>query len=93
MQGALRSEGYRRLIDRFAGDHLLNQRADASDDRFDQGFSLFDGCHFRRLVVDVIGVYSIIDYLWPLWDDHKQRVSDKLFKTWELLPWNNEPNK
>jgi len=27
------------------------------------------------------GVYVIIDYLWPLWDDHKQRVSDKMFST------------
>ena len=31
------------------------------------------------------GVYVIIDYLWPLWDDHKQRVSDKLFKTQVVL--------
>ena len=31
------------------------------------------------------GVYLIIDYLWPLWDDHKQRVSDKLFKTQVVL--------
>jgi len=27
------------------------------------------------------GVYVIIDYLWPLWDDNNQRVSDKMFKT------------
>ena len=31
------------------------------------------------------GVYLTIDYLWPLWDDHKQRVSDKLFKTQVVL--------
>ena len=31
------------------------------------------------------GVYVIIDYLWPLWDDHKQRVSDKIFKTQVVL--------
>ena len=31
------------------------------------------------------GVYVIIDYLWPLWDDHKQRVSDKMFKTQVVL--------
>ena len=31
------------------------------------------------------GVYVIIDYLWPLWDDHKQRVSDKLFSTQVVL--------
>ena len=31
------------------------------------------------------GVYLTIDYLWPLWDDHKQRVSDKMFKTQVVL--------
>ena len=31
------------------------------------------------------GVYVIIDYLWPLWDDDKQRVSDKMFKTQVVL--------
>ena len=27
------------------------------------------------------GVYMIIDYLWPLWDDDNQRLTDKMFKT------------
>ncbi len=31
------------------------------------------------------GVYSIVDYLWPLWDDDNQRVSDKIFKTQVVL--------
>ena len=31
------------------------------------------------------GVYLTIDYLWPLWDDDKQRVSDKMFKTQVVL--------
>ena len=31
------------------------------------------------------GVYSIVDYLWPLWDDDNQRVSDKMFKTQVVL--------
>ena len=31
------------------------------------------------------GVYVIIDYLWPLWDDDNQRVSDKIFKTQVVL--------
>ena len=32
-----------------------------------------------------LGVYVIIDYLWPLWDDDNQRVSDKMFKTQVVL--------
>ena len=31
------------------------------------------------------GVYLIIDYLWPLWDDDNQRVSDKMFSTQVVL--------
>mgnify|MGYP001202832095 CR=1 FL=1 len=37
------------------------------------------------LVNSVIPVYWIIDYLWPLWDDDNQRVSDKMFKTQVVL--------
>ncbi|MDP6976416.1 MAG: RDD family protein [Acidimicrobiales bacterium] len=37
------------------------------------------------LVNSVIGVYWIIDYLWPLWDDGNQRVTDKMFKTQVVL--------
>lgn len=33
------------------------------------------------LINSVANVYSIIDYLWPLWDDQNQRVTDKMFKT------------
>ena len=29
----------------------------------------------------VVNVFSLIDYLWPLWDDENQRVTDKMFKT------------
>jgi len=28
-----------------------------------------------------VNVFSLIDYLWPLWDDENQRVTDKMFKT------------
>ena len=27
------------------------------------------------------GIYSLLDYLWPLWDDKKQAVHDKIAKT------------
>ena len=33
------------------------------------------------LINAVVGVYSIIDYLWPLWDFRNQRVTDKMFRT------------
>jgi hypothetical protein len=33
------------------------------------------------LINTVVGVYSIIDYLWPLWDFRNQRVTDKMFRT------------
>jgi len=33
------------------------------------------------LINTVVGVYSIIDYLWPLWDVRNQRVTDKMFRT------------
>ena len=26
-------------------------------------------------------VYSLLDYLWPLWDDKKQAIHDKIAKT------------
>ena len=29
----------------------------------------------------VVGVYVIVDYLWPLWDDRSQRLTDKIFRT------------
>jgi uncharacterized RDD family membrane protein YckC len=31
------------------------------------------------------GVYMIIDYLWPLWDDDNQRLTDKMFSTQVVL--------
>ena len=34
------------------------------------------------LINSVVNVFSLIDYLWPLWDDENQRVTDKMFKTW-----------
>ncbi|MBC8195785.1 MAG: RDD family protein [Acidimicrobiia bacterium] len=33
------------------------------------------------LINSVINVFQLIDYLWPLWDDENQRVTDKMFKT------------
>ena len=27
------------------------------------------------------GIYQLIDYLWPLWDDKNQRLTDKMFAT------------
>ncbi|MBV13738.1 MAG: RDD family protein [Acidimicrobiales bacterium] len=33
------------------------------------------------LINSVINVFQLIDYLWPLWDDQNQRVTDKMFKT------------
>ena len=32
-------------------------------------------------VGQVTGLYSLLDYLWPLWDDKKQAVHDKIAKT------------
>jgi uncharacterized RDD family membrane protein YckC len=32
-------------------------------------------------VGSVTGVYSLLDDLWPLWDQHKQAIHDKLAKT------------
>jgi uncharacterized RDD family membrane protein YckC len=29
----------------------------------------------------ISGLYSLLDYLWPLWDDKKQAIHDKLAKT------------
>jgi uncharacterized RDD family membrane protein YckC len=33
------------------------------------------------LVGSVTGLYLLLDYLWPLWDDKKQAVHDKIAKT------------
>ena len=30
-------------------------------------------------------MYLLIDFLWPLWDDDKQRLSDKMFSTQVVL--------
>ncbi|MBM7790143.1 RDD family protein [Tenggerimyces flavus] len=27
------------------------------------------------------GIYTILTYLWPLWDDHRQTLDDKIFST------------
>lgn len=32
-------------------------------------------------VGSITGIYSILDYLWPLWDDKKQAIHDKIAKT------------
>ena len=37
------------------------------------------------LINSVVNVFSLIDYLWPLWDDENQRVTDKMFKTQVVL--------
>ena len=34
-----------------------------------------------HLLNSVVGVYVVIDYLWPLWDDRNQRLTDKMFRT------------
>ena len=31
------------------------------------------------------GIYQLIDYLWPLWDDKNQRLTDKMFSTQVVL--------
>ena len=31
------------------------------------------------------GIYQLIDYLWPLWDDKSQRITDKMFSTQVVL--------
>jgi uncharacterized RDD family membrane protein YckC len=28
-----------------------------------------------------VGVFFIVDYLWPLWDSKDQRLTDKIFGT------------
>ena len=33
------------------------------------------------LINSVVTVVSLIDYLWPTWDDRNQRITDKIFKT------------
>jgi uncharacterized RDD family membrane protein YckC len=33
------------------------------------------------LVGSVTGLYLLLDYLWPLWDDRKQAIHDKIAKT------------
>jgi uncharacterized RDD family membrane protein YckC len=33
------------------------------------------------LVGGIFGLYSLIDYLWPLWDGNKQAIHDKIAKT------------
>jgi len=38
-------------------------------------------CIVPGLINSVVNVYQLIDYLWPLWDDRNQRVTDKMFKT------------
>ena len=59
--------------------------------RIDTGEAPGGGTGVGRILVPWLinsatgGVYVIIDYLWPLWDDHKQRVSDKMFKTQVVL--------
>ena len=32
-------------------------------------------------VGSLVGLYSLLDDLWPLWDDHKQAIHDKVAKT------------
>ena len=32
-------------------------------------------------VGSITGLYSLLDYLWPLWDDKKQAIHDKIAKT------------
>lgn len=31
------------------------------------------------------GLYQLLDYLWPLWDDKNQRITDKMFSTQVVL--------
>ena len=36
------------------------------------------------------GIYQLIDYLWPLWDDKNQRITDKMFSTQVVLDQNRK---
>ena len=36
------------------------------------------------------GMYQLIDYLWPLWDDKNQRITDKMFSTQVVLDQNRK---
>ena len=31
------------------------------------------------------GIYQLLDYLWPLWDEKNQRITDKMFSTQVVL--------
>ena len=44
----------------------------------------------RSIVPSVLGsfssgIYQLIDYLWPLWDEKNQRLTDKIFSTQVVL--------
>jgi uncharacterized RDD family membrane protein YckC len=38
------------------------------------------------VVGSLAGVYTLLDYLWPLWDDKKQAIHDKVAKTNVVRP-------
>ena len=38
------------------------------------------GLHARSSAASA-GIYSLLNYLWPLWDDKKQAIHDKVAKT------------
>ncbi len=33
------------------------------------------------ITIVTLGVYAVLDYLWPLWDDDNQRITDKILST------------
>tara|TARA_E500000331_G_scaffold330757_1_gene352578 strand:+ start:386 stop:1075 length:690 start_codon:yes stop_codon:yes gene_type:complete len=39
------------------------------------------------------GIYQLIDYLWPLWDDKSQRITDKMFSTQVVLDQNRKESQ
>ena len=38
-----------------------------------------------HLINSFVGVYWVIDLLWPLWDDDNQRLTDKIVSTQVVL--------
>ena len=39
------------------------------------------GLSVARYFVHLLDSYSIVGYLWPIWDDKKQTFADKILKT------------
>ena len=66
---------------RIAGTKLIN---------IETGGPLGGAAGIGRFIVPFIlsgisGVYFLLDYLWPLWDEKNQRITDKMFSTQVVL--------